>query len=210
MTWPEGRLRWEAAGSPPVPAVVLDGVAHSFLTIAQLARHLDLAGADDPGPDPYGDVERLLRSWSDCVRATPWAVLVETIPAPTARPRTPRFITLWMVRRCDRLLDAWDCGDFAYAPYDHPETDAATKDLLLTMADRVIERWSGFRPDGDRPIREKRAGDMPFSELVAFQRIQVAYQYRQLVDFLRPRVAGLPETIDLRTLEGLRLPRALY
>jgi hypothetical protein len=161
-------------------------------------------------PDAAGDIAALLRSWIEMLRATPWEILLE---ATLSRGRNLRMMTVWIFGRDDAVVNAWESGSFEYVGYPAAVERAdriGSKDELLELAEGIAARFEAFAPDEEKEVWEVLVGQMPFSKLLGFHRLQTAYHYRQVVDFLRGRDVLNLDTIDVDSWPGLRLPAALY
>ena len=78
----EQRERWLAAGSPPVPTLVVDGDAHVLQHPAQAATILGF----EPRPSSRDarqvawDVNAVAQAWLDVARSSDWEVLNTPLP----------------------------------------------------------------------------------------------------------------------------------
>jgi hypothetical protein len=78
----EDRPRWLAAGSPPVPTLVLDGTAHALQHPGQAAALLGLetpASEGDAG-QVARDVDAVVEAWLELAARTPWEALLQPLP----------------------------------------------------------------------------------------------------------------------------------
>jgi hypothetical protein len=215
----EQRERWLAAGSPPVPTLVVDGVAHVLQHPSQAAELLGLATppALRDARQVAWDIDALVEAWLDLARATPWDVL--TAPG-VVLGRTPLALAVdalvGVAAVTAALWTGWfhwpgnpetgATGDAEIGPYE--ASVVATihdRDELIAYAERVAR---GFRSslDGLDPASPVRAvrGELTLVELLEAQRLHCAGHYRQAT-----AAPGVVETLDLATLHGLALAEAL-
>jgi hypothetical protein len=221
----EQRERWLADGSPPVPTLVFDGVAHVLQHPSQAAL---LLGLQTPPAlrDAWQvawDVDSLAEAWLDLAEETPWAALLE--PAPVLG-RTPLALIVDALVGVAALTKALTTGWFHWP--GNPETgelgDATVvayeasivasiekREDLLAFAQPVATAWreaigareDELRREPDRPMRAPR-GDLTLVELLEAQRLHAAQHYRQATSSL-----DVPK-LDLGTLYGLRLPESIF
>ena len=84
----EQRERWLAAGSPPVPTLVVDGVPHVLQHPSQAAL---LLGFEPPPAlrDAWQvawDVDEIVEAWLAVAQATRWDALLEPVPGLARTP----------------------------------------------------------------------------------------------------------------------------
>ena len=207
----EQRERWLAAGSPAVPTLVLDGVAHPLQHPGHAAA---LLGLEPPAElrDPSlvaADIDAIVAAWLDLAGTTPWPVL--TAPG-VVLDRTPLALAVDALVGIAALTAAlwtgwfhWPgnpetgaTGDAEIAPYEASVVARiANRDDLLVFARRVERGWrdeqtSAFRDDASRPVRTPR-GVLTLLELLEAQRLHCAGHYRQAT-----AVPGVVRTLDCR------------
>jgi len=197
----EGTERWQEAGRPTVPSLVVDGEAHPVLHVSQLAELLDLdpPAGGSPVRDAH-DAAAILDLWLGRIRALGW----ERLRAPTAsRGRSLRGLTVNVFHPFELLPGAWDTGRFDWRPEDDGlrEAELGDRQALVGWAAAIALLWGGFEFDGDRGVETSR-GDVSWSSLLSFQRWHAAYHYRQLA-------VSLGEEPDL-DLEDLSLPAEVF
>jgi hypothetical protein len=214
---PAGLERWRASGSPPVPAIEIDGEARSILHVGQLATLLDL-----PAPPSFEatrlcyDLLLLVESWAANVRDLPWELVV----APTSsRDRSIRNLTMNAVYPISLLREAWETGRLDWGLRDIDEELAAgyeTSAELGAFADGVTTGWRRFvLACGDElaerdPVVETPRGRLPYSELLAHQRWHLAFHHRQVVEFLASRGIQPPHPFRVEQFADLSLPASVF
>jgi hypothetical protein len=200
-----GERRWNDAGRPVVPALVVDGRTVPVLHVSQIAEALGLPPPPGGAPAREGaEAAALLALWIERLRGQPWEALLEPTPA---RGRTVRNLTVNVFHPFELLPTAWRDGAFPW----HPEQDAVRErrlpdhDALLSYARSALATWQAFLDEdavGDSdPLVDSPRGPVRFSTLVGFQRWHAAYHYRQVVHVL----GG-----ELPALDGLVLPREVF
>jgi hypothetical protein len=221
----DDRERWLAAGSPPVPTLVLDGTAHVLQHPEQAAELLGL-GARGPAGDPHtvaGHVAAVVSAWLELAAGAEWAAMLE--PLPRLR-RTPLALGVDTFIGIDALAASHDSGWFHWPgdPTTGETGDAAVvayeaslvagidgRDALLAFLRPVGVRWHDVcarEHDASRIVRGPR-GELTWRELLEAQRLHAAQHYRQATTFLRAQGYAVPG-LDLEQLDGLRLPLVAY
>jgi hypothetical protein len=221
----DDRERWIAAGSPPVPTLVLDGAAHVLQHPEQAAGLLGLGtrGAAGDARTVAGHVDAVVSAWLELAAHADWTALLEPLPR---LGRTSLALAVDTFIGVDALAAAHDSGWFHW-PGD-PATGAtgdaavvayeaalvagiAAREDLLALLRPVGARWHDACTGEHDPARIVRAprGDLTWSELLEAQRLHAAQHYRQATTFLRSQGHGVPD-LDLERLTGLRLPLAAY
>ena len=221
----EQRARWLAAGSPPVPALVVDGIAHALQHPGHAAALLGLA----PPPELRSawsvavEIDAVVDAWLELAAATEWQVLMS--PG-VVLGRTPLALTVDGLVGIAALSAALWTGWFHWP--GNPETGAtgdgeigpyeasivariAGRDDLLGFARRVARGWRAslaehehaLRSDPARPVVTPR-GELALVELLEAQRLHCAGHYRQAT-----ATTGVVQTLDLATLPGLVLAEAI-
>ena len=193
MTWeslnvrePDGRVRWEAAGRPIVPSLVVDGVVEPVLHVSQLADALGLAWTSSlPATTLATDALTLLEAWERGIAPLDLPTLVAPTPS---RGRSLRNLTVNVCHPFALLPAAWSSGAF---PWD-PDLDAEREEPLGTAAvirDYATDATSAWRAfvvatglelDQRDPAVVTPRGDVRFSVVLDTQRWHVAYHLRQL------------------------------
>ena len=225
MSIDEQRERWLAAGSPPVPTLVLGGVSHALQHPGHAAALLGL----EPPPElrdawsVAADVDAVVEAWLELAATTSWPVL--TAPG-VVLGRTPLALTVDALVGVAALTAAlwtgwfhWPgnpetgaTGDAEIGPYEASiVTRIDTRDGLLGFARRVARGWGAalaeheqsIRSDPSRPMWTPR-GELALVELLEAQRLHCAGHYRQAT-----AAPGVVRTLDLATLPGLVLAEAI-
>jgi hypothetical protein len=221
----EERERWLADGSPPVPTLVADGVAHVLQHPSQAALLLGLetAPALRDAWQVAWDIDSLAGAWVEVAAETPWAALLK--PGPVLR-RTALALTVdalvGIAALTEALATGWfhwpgnpvtgELGDATVVAYEASiVATIETREDLLAFARPVASAWreaivareDELRREPDRPMRAPR-GDLTLVELIEAQRLHAAQHYRQATASL-----DVPK-LDLGTLYGLRLPEEIY
>lgn len=200
--------RWQEAGRPIVPSLVVDGVVTPILHVSQLAEALGLE------PPPGGDAGRLahdcgaiLDAWLAELAPLPWEAL--TAPTPS-RGRTLRELTVNVFHPFELLPAARETGDFPWRPELDSEREARFGDAagLVDWATAVRDDWRAFVAGvpldaGDPPVGSPR-GSIPYSALLDAHRTHAAFHLRQLGAFLERPVPVLER------LDGLALPAEVF
>jgi hypothetical protein len=221
----DDRARWIAAGSPPVPTLVLDGTPHVLQHPGQAAELLGSGprGAAGGAAETAGHVDAVASAWLELAERTPWTALLEPLPR---LDRTPLALAVDTFIGIDALGAAagsgwfhWpgnaitgETGDAAVVEYEASIVAgiAGRGDLLASLRP-VGERWRLVCADPHDPDRVVRAprGELSWSELLEAQRLHAAQHYRQATTFLRSLGHPVPE-LHLERMNGLRLPLDVY
>lgn len=213
---PAGAARWEAAGRPTIPSLLVAGVASPILHVSQLASMLGL-----PAP-PQLEVSRL--AWDICAVLEAWVELIapldwETLTAPTpSRDRSFRNLTVNAFHPIELLPGAFDTGTFPWEPERDDEREAAIGDAASLVAyarERQLD-WQGWLLERETdlvardPDVESPRGPITYANLLASQRWHVAFHYRQLLAFLASRGHDTTGALALSTLGELDLPAEVF
>jgi hypothetical protein len=212
----EAARRWEEAGRPIVPSLVLDGSARPVLHVSQLSTWLGLPLPESEASTRAGwEILGLLRVWVDHLRAVDDALLLEPTPS---RERTIKELTVNTFHPLELLPEAWTSAEFDW----HPEDDAARMealphaDAVRGYAERIADGWNLFLLDAgaalderDPQVRSPR-GTLAYSTLLTAQRWHVAFHYRQVSVFLAARGVELATALAPEALEQFELPRDVY
>jgi hypothetical protein len=224
------RERWIAAGSPPVPTLVIDGTPHVLQHPSQAGL---LLGLETPlalrdAVQVAWDIDSVLSAFLELVTTTQWDTLLTPMPVLN---RTPLALAVDASVGIKALLEPFETGWFHWPgnPVTGELGDAVVvayeasivaaigdRDDLLAFVGPVADSWrtflteneDAFRADPVRAVRTPR-GELSWVELLEAQRLHAAQHYRQAAT----HVASLGEPtppLDLSTLYGMRLPAALY
>lgn len=221
----EQRERWLAAGAPPVPTLVLDGVPHALQHPGHAAALLGLEPPSElrEAPRVAADLDAIVAAWLELAERTPWPVL--TGPGVVV-DRTPLALAVDALVGIAALTAALWTGWFHWP--GNPETGAtgdatigpyeasvvariSSRDDLLGFARRVARGWratcdehgASLRDDASRPVRTPR-GVLTLLELLEAQRLHCAGHYRQAT-----AAPGVVRTLDLASLPGLVMADSL-
>jgi hypothetical protein len=225
----EQRARWLAAGSPPVPALVIDGVANVLQHPSQAGALLGLtvpAELRDARQTAW-DIDAVVDAWLELGERTPWSAL--TAPG-VVLGRTPLALLVdalvGVAALTGALWTGWfhwpgnpstgETGDASIGPFEASivATILARADLL-SFASRVAGAWrdalaeheEALHHDPGQPVRAPR-GTLKVVELLEAQRLHAAGHYRQAVASLNAAGVRTPE-LDVDLLHGLVLPESL-
>jgi hypothetical protein len=201
------RRRWEDAGRPIVPSLVVDGETRPVLHVSQLAEALGLTWAAPLPPSVLAaDTVSLLAAWVAAVSPLDLDHLLAPTPS---RDRSLRNLTVNVCHPFELLPAAWVSGNFPW----HPEQDAEREAPLVTADDVVgyaagIHRdWSAFvaatgtKLDANDQIVTTPRGVTSYAVVLDTQRWHAAYHLRQLEHVLgcsvTPRLDGLALPADV-------------
>jgi hypothetical protein len=224
------RERWIAAGSPPVPTLVIDGTAHVLQHPSQagLLLGLETPPALRDAVQVAWDIDAVERAFLELVETTPWDALLTPMPVLS---RTPLALAIdasvGIAALLEPFVTGWfhwpgnpvtgELGDAVVVAYEESVVAAIRdRDDLLAFVRPVVESWrtfvleneDAFRVDPARAVRTPR-GALTWVELLEAQRLHAAQHYRQAVT----QVASLGHPVpglDLNTLYGMRLPIEVY
>ena len=216
MAEPDGAARWQAAGRPTIPSLLVGGVASPILHVSQVASMLGL-----PAPRQL-EVTRLawdlcsvLGEWLDLIRPLDW----ETLTSPTpSRDRSLRSLTVNTFHPIELLPGAFDAARFDWDPTLDDEREALLHEPAAVVAyagerhfawqDWLLEREADLMA-GD-PTVESPRGPVSYANLLASQRWHAAFHYRQLLTFLGERGHDLTGALALSSLGELDLPADVF
>jgi len=129
---PDGARLWVDTGRPPVPSLLVDGVAAPILHVSQLASMLGLQAPSQ--------LESTRLAWDTVAVLEAWVKLIgpldlETLTAPTpSRGRSLRNLTVNVFHPFELLPVAFETGRFDWDP-DLDESRAATlRDAAAVVA----------------------------------------------------------------------------
>ena len=212
----DGSRRWEEAGRPVVPSLVVDGQALPILHVSQLASLLGIAApAAEKATRAASDTVAVLRAWLEHVHAVEWPLLVKPTPS---RGRTLRELTVNVFHPFELLPSAWETGRFDWYPERDAEREAGldTAEAVGEFAQRAYDGWNVFlletgdELDSRDPEIDSPRGTVTYSTLLAAQRWHAAFHYRQLAEFLRREGVELRHVLPLERLVGLELPEEVF
>jgi hypothetical protein len=226
----EQRERWLAAGSPPVPTLVVDDIPHVLQHPDQAATIL---GFETPpslrdARQVAWDIDAVAEAWVEVVTATAWEVLRAPLPR---LGRLPLALAVDTMVGIAATPSAFSSGWFHWP--GNPRTGETGDDavvareveIVATIEDRegllafvqpVARSWRTFlleheqalRAEPDRPVRTPR-GELTWVGLLEAQRLHAAQHYRQAATFIASQGQPVPD-LDLARLHGLDLPYAVY
>jgi hypothetical protein len=212
----EGRRRWEAAASPPLPAVEVGGLARTISTVAELAAAV---GVEAPPSLPLlaelEDTVELVEAWHRLAAGLDPVLLRAPTPS---RARTTAELAVNVLNPFDLMPEAWETGELPWHPERDEQRAAALTDAdLVSWAGAVAGRWAGFvRSSGELLAQPARALDSPrgvleWGPLVTSQRWHAAFHYRQVSAFLELSEVPLPSGAPpLETLVDIDLPEDVF
>ncbi|MGI8909705.1 MAG: hypothetical protein ACR2JR_04005 [Rubrobacteraceae bacterium] len=214
----EGQRRYEEAGSPLIPSLVVAGRASPVMHPMQIATILGL-----PSPESEVDSARLawdaasiMDGWIGLLQAAPWGALISPTPS---RGRSIRNLTVNAFRPFEMLPDAWRAREFAWYTGEADtsrELPLTSPENLEDFARKVLRDWEDFLMEygedlkrEDPEVRSSR-GEVPYSVVLRAQRWHVAFHYRQILDFLRTQGIEPENVLDVEGFEDLDLPPSIY
>jgi hypothetical protein len=212
----EGERRWQDAGRPIVPSLVLDGAPTPILHRSQLASLLGLPVPPELAATTLAwDCAALLDGWIDAIEGR----TIASLSAPTpSRGRSLRNLTVNVFHPFELLPGAWTTGTFPWNPDldDEREAGLPTADAVIRYARERAGLWIAFLgeheaalADASRQIRSPR-GTIAFPDLVAQQRWHAAFHYRQVLAHLDASGERVDRRVPLERLTGLDLPAAVF
>lgn len=226
----EQRERWLADGSPPVPTLVVDGVAHVLQHPSQggMLLGLETPPALRDAWQVAWDIDSIMHALLELVATTPWEALLEPMPV---LGRTPLALAIdasvGIAALPEPFRTGWfhwpgnpvtgETGDQAIVTYE--ASIVATIDgraRLVSFVRTVAEAWRAFvianedaiRTEPARPVRTPR-GELAWVGLLEAQRLHAAQHYRQATTQVAALGHPVPD-LDLELLYGMRLPKAIY
>jgi hypothetical protein len=226
----EQRERWIAAGSPPVPTLVVDGVAHVLQHPSQAGM---LLGLETPPAlrdalQVAWDIDSIMQALLELATATPWEGLLEPMPV---LGRTPLALAVDASVGIKALLEPFTTGWFHWPgnPVTGETGDQAVvayeASIVATIDDRpaltafvgtVAEAWRAFVASNEEAIRAEPArtvrtprGELTWVGLLEAQRLHAAQHYRQATTQVASLGLAVPE-LDVEQFYGMRLPKAIY
>lgn len=226
----EHRERWETAGSPAVPTLVVHGTPHVLQHPSEAGVLLGL-GVTEPFGDARQvawDIDEIVGAWLELLETTAWEAMQDPLPRLARTPLdlgvdslvgiaalTHAFSTGWF--HWPGNPDTGVTGDAAVVGYQDAIVEAiGCRDDLLGFARPVAQAWrhalldydDALRSDPLRPIHAPR-GDLPWVRLLEAQRLHAAQHYRQATTVVASLGHPVP-AFELESLAGLQLPEAIY
>jgi hypothetical protein len=212
----EGERRWNGAGRPIVPSLVVEGRTLPILHVTQLAAALGL-----PGPEARStaglawECSTILDAWLGHLRGLDLRLLTRPTPS---RGRSCRNLTVNVFHPFELLPETWSTGRFDWDPDGDAGREAVLGDAeaVVRFAERAAAGWAAFLIAAgdelarDDPLVSSPRGEVTYSELLASQRWHASYHYRQLVDFLRSQGTAPTAVLPLERLRDLELPPDIY
>jgi hypothetical protein len=226
----EQRERWLAAGSPPVPTLVVDGTPHVLQHPSQAWALLGKPGLPPPGDalEVAWDVDEIVGVWLKLLEETPWDALLDPLPRLARTPLDLGVDTLVgiaaLTEACATGWFHWPgnpatgaTGDAAVGEYqDSIVATIQSRDDLLAFAWPVARAWRQALGDYDEALRAEPGrtigaprGDIAWARLLEAQRLHAAQHYRQATTFLIACDVPVPP-LDFAALHGLELPQFVY
>jgi hypothetical protein len=186
----EGAVRWEKAGRPTIPSLVLAGRLTPILHVSQLAKVL---GLPTPAPPPTA-----LLAWQTVSRLQAWLERLrplggEALTRPTpARGRSLRSLTVNVFHPFELLPDAWEQGRFDWDPDGDGEREQALQsaETLIGYAEQIERAWADFVVSHEEeferrdPLVDSPRGELTYAELLESQLSHADFHTRQLTEFL--------------------------
>jgi hypothetical protein len=212
----DGRARWLEAGSPPLPAISVDGNARTISTLAELADAIGIAAPSSlPLARELEDTVLLVDAWAALVRSLDPGLLRAATPS---RDRTSAELAVNVLNPFDLMPSAWETGDMPWYPEHDGERAAALSHAeLAAWSSDVALRWSGFVGGSTetlaQPGREidSPRGALEWGPLISAQRWHAAFHYRQVLAFLEleavERPPGVPPADELA---DVALPEEIF
>ena len=226
----EQRNRWLAAGSPPVPTLVVDGTPHVLQHPSEVWPLLELPGVPPPADAVHvaWDIDEIVQAWLELLEQTPWDALLEPLPRLDRTPLDLGVDTLVGIAALTAAFTSgwfhWpgnpatgETGDAAVVRYQssivaaigsREELLAFTRPLTRAWREALVDHDEMLRHEQDRVVRAPR-GELSWARLLEAQRLHAAQHYRQATTFLIACSLPVP-SVDLTKLHGLRLPHVVY
>ena len=213
-----------------MPTLVVDGAKHVLQHPGQAAELLGIETRPSlrDAWQVAWDIDAIVEAWLELARDTPWAALLD--PAP-GLGRTPLALAVDALVGVAALTNALSSGWFHWPgdPRTRETGDASVvayeasivreiheRDGLLAFMRPVAHAWrealfeheATLRGEPERVLGAPR-GSLSLVELLEAQRLNAAQHLRQATTSLAAHGHGVPR-LDLGTLHGLRLPKAVY
>jgi hypothetical protein len=186
----DGAQRWEQAGRPTVPSLVLGTQTIPLLHVSQLARALGLSQPSARGNALSAwSATGTLQLWLDRIRPLGWP----TLRQPTqSRGRSIRNLTVNVFHPFELLPPAWDTGRFDWDPDRDDERERALKSAaaVVEYAEQIAQAWAEFVATHEDELERRDPqvqtlrGDLSYSELLEAQCAHADFHRRELDEFL--------------------------
>lgn len=215
---PEGQRIHREAGSPTVPAVVVDGQAHPILHASQIASLLGL-----PMPEQSlntirvsYDIVTIMESWIGMLEMMDFELMKS---ATKSRGRPVSLMTVNAFHPISLLPGAWEQGTFEWHTRESDlrrEAPLADADKVRSFARDCLTTFQVFLLNHEDELEKRdpmvttQRGQVNFSVLVQSQRAHIAIHHRQMVEFLRDHGQAVDHIMDVEAIPGLTLPEELY
>jgi hypothetical protein len=213
---PDPARRWAGAGRPPVPSLLIDGVASPILHVSQLASILGLRAP--------AQLESTRLAWDTVAVLDAWVKLIgpldlETLVAPTpSRGRSVRNLTVNVFHPFELLPVAFETGRFDWDPDLDDRREATLQDAAsaVAYASNRSAVWQDWLKENETRLLARNPeitsprGGVTYSSLLDSQRWHAAFHYRQLLVFLDGRRHDLTRALSLESLGGLNLPQEVF
>lgn len=214
----EGQRRYEKAGAPIIPSLMVDGRVFPILHPVQIASALDL-------PQPEGSTDSVRLGWDAASILESWAELLplaswKQVTQPTlSRGRSIRNLTVNTFRPYEILSETWHTRRFEWRTGEEDakrERKITDIQKLEDFAWKIQRSWEAFLLEYEAelkasdPIIESNRGDAPYSVILRSQRWHAAFHHRQIVDSLAEGGVQVTEALDVSGFDDLDLPDAVY
>ena len=213
---PDRARRWAGAGRPPVPSLLVDGVASPILHVSQLASILGLQAP--------AQLESTRLAWDTVAVLDAWVKLIgplglETLVAPTpSRGRSVRNLTVNVFHPFELLPVAFETGRFDWDPDLDERREASLRDAAsaVAYASNGCAAWQDWLKENETRLLARNPeitsprGRVTYSSLLDSQRWHAAFHYRQLLVFLAGRGHDLTRALSLESLGGSSLPEEVF
>jgi hypothetical protein len=214
----EGQRRWEDAGRPMIPSLLVDGDALPLHHPSQIASILGSPPTEDVASvrPVLWDTVTILDDFVQLVRSASWEQIL--IPTPF-RDRSTRNLTVNVFRPFQMLPETWVSHRFDWWGGEadlQQEALLRSKDALLDWASRIGLDWRSFVLDhedaiaaGDPMIGSNR-GDVTYSTLLVTHRFHGANHHRQVRDVLSRNGVDVSARLRTEAMSDIGLPPELY
>lgn len=221
---PEARRRWEALGSPVLPALVIGDQTHSVLHFSQVGSLLGIRVAPTQEALRLGwDLHTILEAWQELIGQLPWDVLQQSTPS---RGRLVIYLAVHAFFRVQFVAPILDDDDHVFR-WDPTQTRAREADIvarvgtvddLLQFMDGTRQDWQTFllgREDAiqrsqNMTVRTISKGHVPYRTVIETMRNHAAQHYRQVILHLERSGRSPATTFKLEHIRDLRLPEQEY
>jgi hypothetical protein len=213
---PDGARRWADAGRPPVPSLLVDGVASPILHVSQLASMLGLqAPAQLESTRLAWDTVSVLDAWVELIGPLDLETLTAATPS---RGRSLRNLTVNVFHPFQLLPVAFETGRFDWDPDLDERREATLHDAasVVAYARSGCADWQAWLQENEalllagNPEITSPRGRVTYANLLDSQRWHAAFHYRQLLAFLDERGHDITTALSLESLGGLSLPGEVF